>query len=90
MARTKGGRKRGARRLEYQSYIFRVENPEVSYGLSIDRKGSSCLYQDPLSTRRRIASRFASMNSPAQSRYLGVRLRNVFAHALLKMRLRKS
>jgi hypothetical protein len=39
MARTKGGRKRGSRRLEFQSYIFRVENPEVSYGLSIDRKG---------------------------------------------------
>lgn len=35
MARTK----HRSRRHEYQSYIFRVENPEVSYGLSIDRKG---------------------------------------------------
>ena len=39
MTRAKGGRKRGSRKLEYQSYIFRVENPVVSYGLSIDSKG---------------------------------------------------
>jgi hypothetical protein len=39
MARTKCGRKRGSRRLEFQSYIFRVETSEVSYSLSIDRKG---------------------------------------------------
>jgi hypothetical protein len=39
MARTKGGRKRGSRKVEYQSYLFRVENPEVSYALSIDRNG---------------------------------------------------
>lgn len=39
MRRTKGVRKRGSRKPEYQSYIFRVENPEVNYGLSIDRKG---------------------------------------------------
>jgi hypothetical protein len=40
MARTKGGRKRERRR-EYQSYIFRVDNPEASYSLAIDRKGWS-------------------------------------------------
>jgi hypothetical protein len=39
MARTKVRGKRGSRKVEYQSYIFRVENTEVSYGLSIDNKG---------------------------------------------------
>jgi len=37
MAKTKGGRKHGTRKPEYQSYIFRVDNPEVSYSLAIDR-----------------------------------------------------
>lgn len=35
MARTK----RGSRKVEYQSYLFTVENPEVSYALSIDSNG---------------------------------------------------
>lgn len=39
MAKTKGRRKRGSRKVESQSYIFRVENTDVSYGLSIDNKG---------------------------------------------------
>ena len=39
MARNKGGRKRGSKRPEYRAYILRIENPEVSYSLAIDRKG---------------------------------------------------
>jgi len=39
MARTRSGRKHGTKKPEYQSYIFRVDNPEVSYSLAIDRNG---------------------------------------------------
>lgn len=39
MARTSSGRKHGTRKPEYQSYIFRVDNPKVSYSLAIDRNG---------------------------------------------------
>ena len=35
MARTK----RGTKKREYQSYIFRVENTEASYSFSLDRNG---------------------------------------------------
>jgi hypothetical protein len=41
MARAKAGRKRGPRRPEYQSYIFRVDNPEARYSLAVDRKGQT-------------------------------------------------
>jgi hypothetical protein len=39
MAKTSGGRQHGNRKPEYQSYIFRVDNPEVSYSLALDRNG---------------------------------------------------
>jgi hypothetical protein len=39
MAKTSGRRKHGTKKPEYQSYIFRVDNPEVSYSLAIDRNG---------------------------------------------------
>jgi hypothetical protein len=39
MAGAKAGRKRGPRRPEHQSYIFRVDKPEASYSLAVDRKG---------------------------------------------------
>ena len=38
MARTKGGRKHGSRKPEYQSYILRIDDPEVAYSLEVDRK----------------------------------------------------
>jgi hypothetical protein len=41
MPGTKSGRKRESTRREYESFIFRVENPRVSYGLYLDRNGRS-------------------------------------------------
>lgn len=37
MAGTKGGSKRRSRTADYQSYIFRIENSDVSYSLRLDR-----------------------------------------------------
>jgi hypothetical protein len=37
MARSKSGRKRRSKATDFQSYIFRIDNSELSYSLRVDR-----------------------------------------------------